>query len=301
MKLPLLALNTAHLIPENEETQPLRFNEDWIAENNNHEEIFSSFRDEFLRNVFLPPLECYSRRAYVSNFLTDSETYNMVDWELETRSSRGNIDDFVYEYKYKVQPSLNNNLTSPFVNLTGLEDGNQVLDAYIFISHEQFQIKYLRSILSQHILDNDGNTQPEISSDVIGSENTSVGTESSYRVRDILIMFFQRDSRELGNYSSIDSFKKLATEKMFTARYGDEYVNNEALANALLTDNTQQSLLDALDFFAITTITTVLVLYRLLVLCDSALVNLYERPDTGPGFLRTAKHFSKLKRARTEG
>ena len=299
MKLPLLALDTAILVPDFEETEPQFFDRDLIANENNHADIFSSFREQFLRNIFLPPLECFSRRNYVNSFLKDIEVSDMVDWETQTRSSRGVQDDFLYEYKYTVQPSLTNSLNSPFVNLTTIEDRNQILDSYIFLSNEQFQIKYLRSILSQHLFDKDGNTQPEISSDVIGSELTSLAT--SYRVRDILTMFFQIDLIERSNFT-IFSFEKLATEKMLLAVYGDHFRDNKDIRKALIKRDTQQSLLDALDFFGITTITTVLVLYHLIVLCDAALLNLYDRPGTGPGFLRYARRFSEnTKRARTDG
>ena len=307
MSLPdlsrLSVVNTSVFMPNAEALdQDVTFDEEYVMTNTTR----NSLLDAFKRDVFdlcFGDVELALRHAKVGEFISLESPPDQVDWTWEQHEEFKGTKSFLYVYKYRVDViPADASADAPFINTLHLSQ-QEFLEARMTPSYESAQVKYLRSIWSQHYpaTKNDKHVveyEPVISSGLITPATCSVPLPESYTVREFIHFMFTLENWR--NNSSINNdLKHFALEKAFLIGFdyrdvGDatsedlrdfENVLSYTEADGTFIDKSIQTE----GVFLRKTIVLAMVVYRIMVLIDDAITNMFLNPSNGPETIRTTQ------------
>jgi len=268
--------------------------------------VLYSFKHYALEKFVFLSFEVLMLQDYISQFLSRDMPADLVDFNSEMRGPRDATPDFMHMYSFRVDLRLTNTDggKEPF-KLFRAMTYDEKRRARLYPSKEEVQVKYRRSVWSQHFpateeTDHFVLPQPVLTSHLMTPEISSNSFESSYSVEDIMLSFFTREVWDHPDWSSRDTgvksmdrkpdYANIALHKIFEAMEVTDiweshtmcsFEKRNVFAEALSyrnVDNTAATL----AFFGIRRICLAVVLYRLLILTDDAITDMYVKSPDGP-------------------
>lgn len=268
--------------------------------------VLYSFKRYAIDRLLFRSMEVSMRGSYIYDLLEKESPPDIVDWNSETTGAHDAMPSLMNIYRYRIDlrlPTPEGGM-QPFKSIFAMTMAER-RTARLFPSMEQVQVKYLRSVWSQHYpatekSDHFVPPEPILTSDVMTANDSSVALEESYIVNDIMRSFFTKEVWDDPERFSTDSavkymdkkrnYKHIALRKVFDAMEGTDMWQRDNMSslekervfeNALSYGQVDKSD-ETLRFFGLMRICLVVVLYRLLILTDDALTNMYVKSPDGP-------------------
>ena len=260
------------------------------------------FRNHALQQFVFGRGDLDAMWSNVSNFLSRELPEDDVFWT--SNHAGDSVANFMYMYGYRVDLRLPSNIegvNEQFKSVYRMSD-DEIKTARLIPSMESAKVSYLRSMWSQHYplterTDHVVAAEPILSSAVMQKDGSSVSLEDSYVIGDVIRSFF---TQEVWNGDMVRTektymdaklnYKHIALRKMFRLmqvtdvwpRMNMNLHEKEAYFKSILSTANIDNSEETFKFFGIVRVCCVVILYRLLVLIDDAIVNMYMKVPDGP-------------------